>query len=1004
MLFNENFNNSFKSVFESLEDRVLFDGVPDATFVLPQGDAEQPVPAQVQDAQPADISGPRELILVDPGVADSDQLLAEVLELSSDSMFEIRFLDSDSDGVDQISELLSSAEGQYSAIHIISHGNEGEVQLGNSTLSNLNLNQYKEQLADWASALTADGDLLFYGCDLAGNAEGEQFIESISLLTGADVAASDDLTGAAELGGDWDLELNVGVVQTQALVATSFAGILVDTDGDGVDDVDDIDDDNDGITDAVERGALVNTEGLGEPDAIIYTDAGAVAFSIGGNTNGLGFRESGFEAAILNAGGTIIAETDFTSTTFANGTASITSDAVNSTPLIEPSTNPAFVSGDTGSGFGIFPGNAGDEPDGTIAVTTTLDFTTPVFAFGFDIVDLFDHANVGTFDDVYDVLIDGEVIYSLVGQSVGASNTGTVSIQDSNGIERGTLTVGQNIESFFGFVSPEPLSQLQFRLSTSETGVVGGGEDFHGFDSFRYVTSPLQVDSDGDGLLDQVDLDSDNDGITDNVEAQTTADYIAPSAIGASPEFIDTNNDGLDDRFDSGIIAGGTHTGMGLTPVNTDAGLVEGDLRPDFVDVDSDGDGLTDAVEAGHGVSQAAIDASADTDGDGLRDVVEGAAVNDGFDVNDENLDPTDTNFLLADSDNDVPADGTGAVPLISDLDFRDNVEAITATVTIAGPGSVVEGQTTTAYTVSLDETVPTGNSVEVALTYTGVATDGTDFTGVTTVTIPAGANNTTFTIATIDDPIAEGAESFVVTITGITDTDDSFDMVAIGTANNVTTTINDEATPGPEDTATVSISGPSTVIEGETATYTVAVDSAPVTNLDVDVVTGFVTTEAGDLTPVTTTVTIMAGQTSTTFDVDTLDDNLADNGETYTASIANPSGGGFENLVLGTNSVTTTINDQTGTDSPAGPEDTATVSISGPATVVEGETATYTVTVDSAPATNLNVDVVTGFVTTEAGDLTPVTTTVTIMAGQTSTTFDAVSYTHLTLPTNREV
>ena len=44
-------NNGFlpKSFFESLEDRVLFDGVPDATFILPEADAQEPVPAQTQD-------------------------------------------------------------------------------------------------------------------------------------------------------------------------------------------------------------------------------------------------------------------------------------------------------------------------------------------------------------------------------------------------------------------------------------------------------------------------------------------------------------------------------------------------------------------------------------------------------------------------------------------------------------------------------------------------------------------------------------------------------------------------------------------------------------------------------------------------------------------------------------------------------------------------------------------------------------------------------------------
>ena len=49
------------------------------------------------------------------------------------------------------------------------------------------------------------------------------------------------------------------------------------------------------------------------------------------------------------------------------------------------------------------------------------------------------------------------------------------------------------------------------------------------------------LDSDGDGIFDHLDIDSDNDGITDNVEAQTTADYIAPSGIGGTAAFVDTN-------------------------------------------------------------------------------------------------------------------------------------------------------------------------------------------------------------------------------------------------------------------------------------------------------------------------------------------------------------------------------------------------------------------------------------------------------------------------------
>ena len=93
--------------------------------------------------------------------------------------------------------------------------------------------------------------------------------------------------------------------------------------------------------------------------------------------------------------------------------------------------------------------------------------------------------------------------------------------------------------------------------------------------------------------------------------------------------------------------------------------------------------------------------------------------------------------------------------------------------------------------------------------------------------------------------------------------------------------------------------------MEGEQATYTVSVDQAPATDLIVSVVTGHITTDNGDLVPVSTTVTIPAGSTSASFTVTTLDDAYADNGEQFTASITGSTGGGYENLVLGTSSVT---------------------------------------------------------------------------------------------------
>ena len=187
-----------------------------------------------------------------------------------------------------------------------------------------------------------------------------------------------------------------------------------------------------------------------------------------------------------------------------------------------------------------------------------------------------------------------------------------------------------------------------------------------------------------------------------------------------------------------------------------------------------------------------------------------------------------------------------------------------------------------------------------------------------------------------------------------------------------------------PEEVVTISISGPASVVEGETTTvYTISVDKALGSDLTVDVVTGHVTTEDGDYIPVVTTVTILAGATSTTLTVDTTDDAYAEGPESFTVSISNPQGGGSEKLVLGTASVTTTIQDGPANEPPNDPDDVATVTLSGPATVVEGESASYTVSIDKAPATDMTVTVVTGHVTTEDGDYVAVTQDVVILAGQ---------------------
>ena len=75
-------------------------------------------------------------------------------------------LKSGTDGIKQITQTLAGMQ-DVSAVHIISHGSDGEVQLGGATLNFDSLLKDAAQIKGWGQALTADADMLIYGCDVA---------------------------------------------------------------------------------------------------------------------------------------------------------------------------------------------------------------------------------------------------------------------------------------------------------------------------------------------------------------------------------------------------------------------------------------------------------------------------------------------------------------------------------------------------------------------------------------------------------------------------------------------------------------------------------------------------------------------------------------------------------------------------------------------------------------------------------------------------------------------
>ena len=147
----------------------------------------------------------RELLFVDPFVADPEQLL-----IALRPNVETIILEADRGGLEQITEALEQRR-DVKAIHIVAHGEAGSLNLAGTALTEASLSGASELLEGWFRGQPERPEILLYACDLARGPEGLAFIERLSSLAGADVAASTDLTGQ---GGDWELEYHLGEIAT----------------------------------------------------------------------------------------------------------------------------------------------------------------------------------------------------------------------------------------------------------------------------------------------------------------------------------------------------------------------------------------------------------------------------------------------------------------------------------------------------------------------------------------------------------------------------------------------------------------------------------------------------------------------------------------------------------------------------------------------------------------------------------------------------------------------
>ena len=218
-----------RALVEEIEPRILYS----ADFA-PAG-LDTPILTPDSEQRTLDASGefnsdsvldarPRrhELVFLDSRTPELSEVIGG-LRGSDEREIEVVLLDPDRDGVQQISEALAACS-DVDAVHILSHGQPGALQLGSTTLDFDSLLANATKIRAWGDAFAEQADLLIYGCDVAGSAQGRSLLEALARLTGADVAASEDPTGSQDLGGDWDLEFELGLLDTSIAVDTATQG------------------------------------------------------------------------------------------------------------------------------------------------------------------------------------------------------------------------------------------------------------------------------------------------------------------------------------------------------------------------------------------------------------------------------------------------------------------------------------------------------------------------------------------------------------------------------------------------------------------------------------------------------------------------------------------------------------------------------------------------------------------------------------------------------------
>ncbi|MBI3358334.1 MAG: hypothetical protein HY037_01925, partial [Nitrospirae bacterium] len=300
-------------------------------------------------------------------------------------------------------------------------------------------------------------------------------------------------------------------------------------------------------------------------------------------------------------------------------------------------------------------------------------------------------------------------------------------------------------------------------------------------------------------------------------------------------------------------------------------------------------------------------------------------------------------------------------------ITISDDDPPPTATLSVS-EGMIGEsiGTTTTVVTVSLDRL--SGQDVTVSLTYGGTATEGSDYTVLGTIMIPAGSGSGTVTLVSISDTLDEADETVVITLTCGT-------TCITGSPSELTVEIVDDS-PAPTPTVSLSVSNSLILISEALGTTTInakldVISTFPVT---INLSKGGSAIDTVDYNLSSDTIVILPGLLTGEVLLTAVDDALYEENETVEITIASIVNG------IGTSTLPTfTIEDD---DDPP----TVTLSVEPNSINENVGTTTTTVTVKLDKISGLDTTVILAAGGSATSTDFTLTTTLIIPAGSTAT------------------